>query len=352
MLGRFDEAWPLAREAAERLRELRATSTANSDWRQIATLAGDHEAAARYLRRCVRHARDARPARAISRLAPKLGRSLCALGRYDEAEPLAQLGRELGDEQDVLTQMLWRQVQALVHAHRGEHARGRELAREAVTISERTDCAQLAGRRALRPRRGARRRRPHRRGSRRPRAGARALRAQEEPGHGRAGQAEAGGAAPAVGYLTPLCEFLRERDERFQLSSIGSMLGRQLRALHRYDEAERWSRIARGLEIRESVLGEALWRQVQALVHASLGEDETAGELAYAAVALIDESHGLSHQGDALCDLSEVLAAAGRRRRGRDCARAGAQTVRAQEKLGHGRAGAAEAGGAAPKMAT
>ena len=51
----------------------------------------------------------------LSTYAPTLGRSLCALGRYDEAEPLAELGRELGDDDDSSTQMLWRQVQALVH---------------------------------------------------------------------------------------------------------------------------------------------------------------------------------------------------------------------------------------------
>jgi tetratricopeptide (TPR) repeat protein len=68
-----------------------------------------------------------------------LGRSLCALGRHDEAEPLAQLGRELGGEQGIVTQMLWRQVQARVHAHRGEHAEAERLAREAEAIAERTD---------------------------------------------------------------------------------------------------------------------------------------------------------------------------------------------------------------------
>ena len=71
--------------------------------------------------------------------APELGRTLCALGRYDEAEPLARLGRELGAEGDYATQMLWRQVQARVDAHRGEHAEAERLAREAVAISERTD---------------------------------------------------------------------------------------------------------------------------------------------------------------------------------------------------------------------
>ena len=81
----------------------------------------------------------------LSTYAPQLGRSLCALGRYDEAEPLAQLGRELGGEQDFATQMLWRQVQALVHAHRGEHAEAERLAREAVAIAERTDALNHQG---------------------------------------------------------------------------------------------------------------------------------------------------------------------------------------------------------------
>ncbi|TMB92833.1 MAG: tetratricopeptide repeat protein [Chloroflexi bacterium] len=68
-----------------------------------------------------------------------LGRLLCSLGRHMDAVPLAKLSRELADEQDMLTQMLWRQVEALVHAGRGEHAPAEELAREAAAISERTD---------------------------------------------------------------------------------------------------------------------------------------------------------------------------------------------------------------------
>jgi tetratricopeptide (TPR) repeat protein len=80
-----------------------------------------------------------------STYAPLLGRSLCALDHYDEAEPLAQLGRELGGEQDFATQALWRQVQARVHAHRGEHAEAERLAREAVAIVERTDATNRKG---------------------------------------------------------------------------------------------------------------------------------------------------------------------------------------------------------------
>src|SRR5206468_1388812 len=72
-------------------------------------------------------------------------RSLCALGRYDEAERLAQLGRELGDERDASTQAAWRQVKARVQASRGEHAEAETLAREAVTIFEPTDAINVQG---------------------------------------------------------------------------------------------------------------------------------------------------------------------------------------------------------------
>jgi thioredoxin-like negative regulator of GroEL len=74
-----------------------------------------------------------------------LGRSLCALGRYDEAEPLAAPGRALGDEQDGTTQALWRQVQALVCSHRGQHAAAGRLARDAVSTAERTDGLNYQG---------------------------------------------------------------------------------------------------------------------------------------------------------------------------------------------------------------
>jgi len=145
MLGRFDEAWPLAREGRERMREL--TGDERGDWylAQIATLTGDHESAARYLRRWCAFL-DAGGHRArLSSFAPKRGRELCALGRYDEAEALARLGRELGDTGDVLTQMLWRQVQARVDASRGEHGTAQRLAREAVTLVEKTDWLSWQG---------------------------------------------------------------------------------------------------------------------------------------------------------------------------------------------------------------
>jgi hypothetical protein len=49
---------------------------------------------------------------ALSVYAPALGRSLCVLGRYDEAEPFVRLGRAISDEHDIFAQVWWRQVQA------------------------------------------------------------------------------------------------------------------------------------------------------------------------------------------------------------------------------------------------
>jgi class 3 adenylate cyclase len=145
MLARFDEAARSAREAGERWRELTGDDWVEVYLARIAATAGRHEDAAAHLRRFC-DLLEARGLRSyLSTYAPLLGRSLCALGRHDEAEPLARLGRELGDEQDATTQALWRQVQALVHARRGQHTQAEQLVREAVAITERTDALNYQG---------------------------------------------------------------------------------------------------------------------------------------------------------------------------------------------------------------
>jgi len=139
MLERFEEASPIAYEADKRWCELLGESGGQYLLAEIATLAGDAETAVRHLHRHCAFVERRGYRVVLSTYAPRLGRSLCALGRYDEAEEGARVGRELGGEQDVMTQMLWRQVQARVHAHRGEHAKSAPLAREAVAIAGRTD---------------------------------------------------------------------------------------------------------------------------------------------------------------------------------------------------------------------
>jgi len=145
MLNRFDEAWPLARGACDRLLEMTGDERGEVILIDISLLAGDYETAVPMQRRmCDRLDQEGYRAY-LSTYAPALGLSLCRLGRHDEAEPLAKLGRELGDERDIATQSLWRQVQALVYARRAEHDESEKLAREAVAIVERTDLLNHQG---------------------------------------------------------------------------------------------------------------------------------------------------------------------------------------------------------------
>jgi tetratricopeptide (TPR) repeat protein len=144
MLDRIDEAWTVALPAGERLREL-AFATGGAWLAEIALLAGDYEAAASYLREACDALEAIGNTGELSSYAPMLGRVLCALGRHDEAELLAQRGNELGDPEDVWTQQTWRQTQALVHSARGQHAEAEPLAREAVDFSLRGDSTLKQG---------------------------------------------------------------------------------------------------------------------------------------------------------------------------------------------------------------
>ena len=146
MLARFDEAAEVAREAGDRFHDLTGDARADALLGLIAGEAGRHEAAIDHLRRNCDQL-EARGQRGyLAAFAPLLGRSLCVVGRYDEAEPLAQLARELaGDENDPSGQMPWRQVLALVEAHRGNYAEAERLAREAAAIADSTDGLNMQG---------------------------------------------------------------------------------------------------------------------------------------------------------------------------------------------------------------
>jgi tetratricopeptide (TPR) repeat protein len=144
MLDRIDEAWEIALPAEEHLRELGLAS--GGAWvADFAEIAGDYEAAALYMRAACDRLEAIGNTGELSTYAPALGRFLCKLGRHDEAEPLAQRGRELGDPDDVPTQQAWRQTQALVHAARGQHLEAEQLAREAVEFSLRSDSPLAQG---------------------------------------------------------------------------------------------------------------------------------------------------------------------------------------------------------------
>jgi class 3 adenylate cyclase/tetratricopeptide (TPR) repeat protein len=145
MLGRFGEAMPLAEEADRGYRERGGSWVC--DWMigDIAYLAGDHETASRRLAAACAWLQEKELNGFLSTYAPALGRELCALGRYDEAEEWGRRGSRLVGEQDAGAQALWRQVQALVHSSRSEHGEAERFAREAVRFTELTDDLRAQG---------------------------------------------------------------------------------------------------------------------------------------------------------------------------------------------------------------
>jgi tetratricopeptide (TPR) repeat protein len=144
MLGRVDEAWTAALPAAERAHEL-GWDVATAFLGQIAMVAGDDAAAATYLRSACDAYEAAGNVSTLSTYAPLLGRVLCALGRHEEAAPLAALAREVGDSQDLLTQVFRFETEALLRSHAGEHREAEELAREAISWVERSDSPYRQG---------------------------------------------------------------------------------------------------------------------------------------------------------------------------------------------------------------
>jgi tetratricopeptide (TPR) repeat protein len=145
MLDRFDEAVPLARESNERQRELDGRQIGEIRLAEIARMAGDHETAARHLETACAWLEEREQLGLLGTYVPLLGRELCALGRFDEAEPLARRARELVGDDPSNYERLWCQVQARVLAHRGEHAEAERLAREAIAGHEQTDNLTFQG---------------------------------------------------------------------------------------------------------------------------------------------------------------------------------------------------------------
>ena len=74
----------------------------------------------------------------LSTQACQLAESLYALGRNEEAAVWAELGPKLGASDDVLTQMLSRQVLAKLAARRRDYVLAQTLAGEAVALAETT----------------------------------------------------------------------------------------------------------------------------------------------------------------------------------------------------------------------
>jgi tetratricopeptide (TPR) repeat protein len=107
--------------------------------------AGDPEAAVAVLRETCGLLEQMGERGWLSTQAGELGHALCELGCYDEAEEWSRKSRELGEADDIVTQMYWRQVEAKIHAHRGELDDAERLARQAVAYGEETDMLSSTG---------------------------------------------------------------------------------------------------------------------------------------------------------------------------------------------------------------
>jgi len=138
MLDQIDEAWTIGVPADEQAREL-GIASGTTFLAELALIAGEQEAAAEYLRAGCAEMEERGATAQLSTYAALLGRVLCALGHPDEAEQFARKGRELGDPEDVWTQALWRQAQALVYSAREEHADAVRLAEQAIHWWSRSD---------------------------------------------------------------------------------------------------------------------------------------------------------------------------------------------------------------------
>jgi class 3 adenylate cyclase/tetratricopeptide (TPR) repeat protein len=143
MLGRIDEAWPLAQARSKHMREVSGGSYAGQEHLVlIAMIEGDRERACRHSTELL----DALPPGSEGVAASYrslLARELCYLGRLEEAEPLL---RQAQTVPGVFQRTQNPAVEALLLSARGEHEQAEALARSAIAAVEtETDNAWLQG---------------------------------------------------------------------------------------------------------------------------------------------------------------------------------------------------------------
>ena len=147
--GRFEQArllqaeYHLAHEERGDLLELGSNLSQNAAALEL--LAGDPAAAATVAERGCRILEEAGERAWLSTGACWYAQALYQLGRLDEADDWARKGLALGGSEDIITQILARQVQAKVLARRGRHAEGERVAQEALALAEATDALIVQG---------------------------------------------------------------------------------------------------------------------------------------------------------------------------------------------------------------
>jgi tetratricopeptide (TPR) repeat protein len=148
MRGNFDEARALARSAdaiAEELGQKLWLAVGGMAVWEIEMLAGDPSAAEAAVRRSCEQLEELGDTGYRATASGELATSLLALGRLDEAKHWTETAEALSSGDDVISQILWRQVRAQVLAPTGEQEDAERLAREAVALGEATDLLNWHG---------------------------------------------------------------------------------------------------------------------------------------------------------------------------------------------------------------
>jgi len=138
MRGAFVEARALCERSRELISELGASVTAAStslEASRVEMLAGSAAGAEDVLRRDYDTLEAIGETYLRSTVAALLGSAIWELGRFDEAERYAGVSRDIADEDDVLSQVLWRGVMAKGLARRGDSSGALALATRAVELA-------------------------------------------------------------------------------------------------------------------------------------------------------------------------------------------------------------------------
>jgi tetratricopeptide (TPR) repeat protein len=144
MLGRIDEAWPLAEARAEHLREVSGDVSPGAEYLGlIALIDGDRERACRHTAEFIDQAPPG-SAGVMASWRSMLARDLYYLGRIDEVEPLLRAARLAGWLP--VERTLVPAVEALLLSRAGAHDQAEEQVRAAVATAEtETDNVWLQG---------------------------------------------------------------------------------------------------------------------------------------------------------------------------------------------------------------
>ena len=132
----------------------------------------------------------------------------------------------------------------------------------------------------------------------------------------------AGEPAVAAELLRTGYERLEHMGEKSLLSTTAAMLAQAVYAQGLYGEADLYCGVSEATAAHDDLLSQTIWRGVRSKLLARQGEFQEAEGLAAEAVDLIARTDLLSHHGEALLDLAEVLRLADRQAKADEAAHA------------------------------